>query len=85
VDCGRLGAHTRWQRMGINDGLGTQQPAFLALRVFASTNETAGWPSGQVSLAPSTKACFGPDLRVRNSPLHAGRNQRWGRLAFDHA
>ena len=35
-----------------------------SLRVFASTKETAGWPTGQVSLAQSTKARLGPDLRV---------------------
>ena len=29
-----------------------------------TTNETAAWPPGQVSLAPSTKGCLGPDLRV---------------------
>ena len=42
------------------------------LRVSAATNETDGWPPGQVSLAQSIKACFGPDLcgRFSTSRFH---------------
>ncbi len=32
----------------------------------ASAHEAAGWPPGQVSLAPSTRACLGPDLGENN-------------------